>query len=226
MKVVEPSVSTASRRRTSACFPAIRWAARARDSVTVGSSPSGTSATVTPTANRNPSVGRCPEQHCQREEADADPDGHHRDGPDHPVQLYRRAGSAGAVPCGSGPRSRRAWCCAPVATTTAYAGLDHDEGAGVQRRTRLGVHGHALAGQHRLVHGQLVAVHHRQVGTDPVAGFSSTRSPTTSSSAPIQVRRPSRRTGPAPAAAHRAGRWPGRRGTPARTRRPRSAAPR
>ena len=57
MNVVEPSVSTASRRRTSACRRAMRCAPMASDSVTVGSSPSGTSATVTPIANRNPSRG-------------------------------------------------------------------------------------------------------------------------------------------------------------------------
>jgi hypothetical protein len=55
MNVVEPSVSTDSKRRTRAWRPAMRWAPIANDSVTVGSSPSGTSATVTPMANRKPS---------------------------------------------------------------------------------------------------------------------------------------------------------------------------
>ena len=52
MKVVAPSVSTASRRRTSALRSAMVWAPRARDRVTVGSRPSGTSATETPTPKR------------------------------------------------------------------------------------------------------------------------------------------------------------------------------
>ncbi len=49
--VVSPSVSTDESRRTSALRFAIRCVARASDSVTVGSRPSGTSATVTPIAN-------------------------------------------------------------------------------------------------------------------------------------------------------------------------------
>ena len=60
MKVVEPRVSTASRFRTSALRCAIRCAPTARDSVTVGSRPSGTSATITPMANRNASRQEMP----------------------------------------------------------------------------------------------------------------------------------------------------------------------
>ena len=60
MKVVEPRVSTASRLRTSALRAAIRCAPMARDSVTVGSRPSGTSATVTPMANRKASRQEMP----------------------------------------------------------------------------------------------------------------------------------------------------------------------
>jgi protein-S-isoprenylcysteine O-methyltransferase Ste14 len=46
--VVDPRVSTDSRRRTSARWDAIRRAPIANDKVVVGSSPSGTSATVIP----------------------------------------------------------------------------------------------------------------------------------------------------------------------------------
>jgi len=60
MKVVEPNVSTASRLRTSTCRSAIRSAPHANESVTVGSSASGTNATVTPIANTNPSDGSLP----------------------------------------------------------------------------------------------------------------------------------------------------------------------
>ncbi|EXI73055.1 MAG: hypothetical protein AW07_02987 [Candidatus Accumulibacter sp. SK-11] len=49
--VVEPSVSTAGRWRTSALRLAIRWVAMASDRVTVGRSPSGTLATMMPMAN-------------------------------------------------------------------------------------------------------------------------------------------------------------------------------
>jgi hypothetical protein len=60
MKVVEPSVSTASRCRTSTWRLAICSAPHASDRVTVGSSASGTSATVTPMANTNPSLAGLP----------------------------------------------------------------------------------------------------------------------------------------------------------------------
>ena len=60
MNVVEPSVSTASRLRTSTWRLAICSAPQASDNVTVGSSASGTRATVTPIANTNPSVGGLP----------------------------------------------------------------------------------------------------------------------------------------------------------------------
>ncbi len=53
--VVEPSVSTASRWRTSTFRLAICSAPHASDSVTVGNNASGTRATVTPMANTNPS---------------------------------------------------------------------------------------------------------------------------------------------------------------------------
>ncbi len=60
MKVVAPSVSTDSSRRTRAFCPAIRCAPMASDRVTVGSSPSGTSATVTPIPKMNPSEAGTP----------------------------------------------------------------------------------------------------------------------------------------------------------------------
>ncbi len=49
--VVEPSVSTAGRWRTSALRLAMRCVAMASESVTVGSRPSGTLATMMPMAN-------------------------------------------------------------------------------------------------------------------------------------------------------------------------------
>ena len=60
MKVVAPRVSTDSSRRTSAFCPAIRWAPIASERVTVGSNPSGTSATVTPIPKMNPSEAGTP----------------------------------------------------------------------------------------------------------------------------------------------------------------------
>lgn len=60
MYVVAPSVSTASSCRTRALRSAISDAPRANDKVTVGSSPSGTSATLTPTPNRKALVASSP----------------------------------------------------------------------------------------------------------------------------------------------------------------------
>ena len=60
MKVVEPRVSTAWRLRTRALRLAMRCAPTARESVTVGSRPSGTSATATPMANRKASRQEMP----------------------------------------------------------------------------------------------------------------------------------------------------------------------
>jgi hypothetical protein len=59
-KVVDPNVSTASRCRTNPLRRAIRWAATDNDSVTVGRSPSGTNATVIPTAKMKPASGGVP----------------------------------------------------------------------------------------------------------------------------------------------------------------------
>ena len=58
--VIDPRVSTASSRRTSAWRRAMRCAPIASDSVTVGRRPSGTSATVTPIANTTASLAFVP----------------------------------------------------------------------------------------------------------------------------------------------------------------------
>ena len=89
MNVVEPSVSTASRRRTSAWLCAIRLAPIASDNVTVGSRPSGTSATVTPDSEQEAVRGRHADQQRHRHEADADAD---RDRCDHPYQSIQLGG--------------------------------------------------------------------------------------------------------------------------------------
>ena len=87
MNVVDPRVSTASRLRTSALRAAIRWAPMASDSVTVGNRPSGTRATVTPTANRNPSRASVPERQREAEEGDADSERDEGDRPHHTMEL-------------------------------------------------------------------------------------------------------------------------------------------
>ena len=66
MTEVHPSVSTAERRLTSAFRRAIRWTPIARERVTVGSSPSGTKATIIPRAKRNPSPGFIPAARTER----------------------------------------------------------------------------------------------------------------------------------------------------------------
>jgi hypothetical protein len=64
MTVADPSVSTAGRCRTTVCRLAIRFDAMAMASVTVGSSPSGTLATMMPMANtklcQNDRLSTCP----------------------------------------------------------------------------------------------------------------------------------------------------------------------
>ncbi len=60
MKVVEPSVSTASRLRTRICRLDICSAPHASERVTVGSRASGTRATVTPIAKMKPSSSELP----------------------------------------------------------------------------------------------------------------------------------------------------------------------
>jgi hypothetical protein len=76
----------------------MRWAPIASDSVTVGSRPSGTRATVTPTANRKPSPRGHAHQHRQREEPRAHRDRHRGDDPRHPHQLEVQG--AGRPPLG------------------------------------------------------------------------------------------------------------------------------
>ena len=87
MKVVEPSVSTASSRRTSACsrHP---LAPIASDSVTVGSRPSGTSATVTPTRRGIRRSGGS-RRALRERRSGADTYGDHRDHADDAVELDR-----------------------------------------------------------------------------------------------------------------------------------------
>ena len=78
MTVVSPSVSTEESRRTSALRFAMRWVPNASASVTVGSSPSGTFATVTPMANtkrssrpmpRNPATTKKSEPRPKRDDS-------------------------------------------------------------------------------------------------------------------------------------------------------------
>ena len=56
MTVVQPSVSTEESFLMSALRPAMRWTPMASDRVTVGSRPSGTMATMMPTAKTKPSI--------------------------------------------------------------------------------------------------------------------------------------------------------------------------
>ena len=98
--VVSPSVSTDDRRRTSALRFAIRCVASASESVTVGSSPSGTSATVTPIANTNRSVRPIPASAGDDEEQPADRDREQRHDPRQVVELaLERAALAPRLLC-------------------------------------------------------------------------------------------------------------------------------
>ncbi len=79
MTVVQPSVSTDESFLMSAWRSAMRWTPIASDSVTVGSSPSGTSATMMPTEKRKPSIERqAAEEVAEDEEDDSDARGDDR----------------------------------------------------------------------------------------------------------------------------------------------------
>ena len=115
---------------------AIRCAPMASDSVTVGSSPSGTSATVTPMANRNPSRGSTPSSKARPKNASADRHRDHRDDPDDPRAARRPGGRPGAAPTGSARRCRPAGCRAPIAVTIGRAVALDDERPGRERDRR------------------------------------------------------------------------------------------
>ena len=94
MTVVQPSVSTAERRLISALRLAMRCTPMARDSVTVGSSPSGTKATIMPMAKMKLSARSTPANDDGQEEEDAaHGDGDDRDELRHALHLLlQRAG--------------------------------------------------------------------------------------------------------------------------------------
>ena len=120
MTVVSPSVSTDESRRTRALRPAMRWVAIARERVTVGSRPSGMSATITPIANRKRSARLMPPMPASRKKAA-------------PMAIARTATMrvTRSSSRSSGLRSRRVRCaraamrpnrvCIPVAVTLASA---------------------------------------------------------------------------------------------------------
>ena len=118
--VVDPSVSTASRFRTSTRRSAMRSAAQARLSVTVGRRASGTSATVTPMPNTNPSDSGMPRRTLIAKNDPPTPTAIHAI-----VRTTRRSSTVSGLAGGGVPVVSRAMSArrvdAPVARTTACA---------------------------------------------------------------------------------------------------------
>ena len=216
MKVVAPRVSTASRRRTRACCVAISWAPCANDSVTVGSSPSGTSATETPTPNRKASAAGRPSSSAATPSTT-------------PVSAAMNATTRTTRFSCSGQRARRdarrvavieaieaMVVLGPVADTTARASPGHHERAGQDRLAGLARDRSALAGDHRLVDGKPSRLHQQHVGGDAVPRRSAARRRRRRGPGP--ARRTPHRCAPrgrSLAAAPAAPASSGRRGTPA-----------
>ncbi len=204
--VVAPSVSTDSRCLTSAPRCAILVALIASESVSVGSSPSGTSATITPIPNKKPLRVGVPSPSATPKKATPAPIA---------KAAINRTARSRSTRSGVGRRwtspVRRAMSPsrvrAPVATTTARAAPDVTY---VPAKTSPGAASGSSPGS---AHASAV----RDIGTDsPVSVDSSTRSasacvtrasaeirspststttsPRTSSPAGIDTRRPSRRT--------------------------------
>ena len=170
MKVVDPSVSTASRLRTSTCRCAICSAPHASERVTVGSRPSGTRATVTPMAKTNPSEAGFP----SRSEST-------KNSPPTPTAMAatvrtRRCSSwvSGLGDLGRRrrqlgdrrqPGGRRRWR-SPWPRPRPRRRRCRRTAPHGRRRARF-----ALPGEHRRVDEQAVRGHGGRVGRDAVAGF-------------------------------------------------------
>ena len=169
MKVVEPSVSTDSRRRTSAPRAAILWAPIARDRLTVGSRPSGTRARARHVERKeervreaNPDERRDDQEHDTHRKCDRGHDAHDA------IQLDReralRAPSRGRQLRDLG-QPRRAAGRGDRADGFA---LD-DVRPGKHRLALLWGRWNAFTGQHRRIDGQAVDVAHTQVRRDTVS---------------------------------------------------------
>ncbi len=118
--VVSPSVSTAESRRTIALRRAIRCVASASESVTVGSRPSGTLATMTPIANRKRSVAPIPSVPASRKNAAPS-----ETESSATTRVIRRISSSSGLSWRSAPAvsvvMRPSSVCMPVAATSASA---------------------------------------------------------------------------------------------------------
>ena len=124
--MVEPSASTAGRWRTSALRFAMRCVAMASDSVTVGSRPSGTLATMMPMANSRFSQNGRPSAWPMRKNTPPMPRGEHGDDAGQPrdLALQRR-----------GDRARRLRQVGDLAELGVHAGGEH-HGARLARHHR------------------------------------------------------------------------------------------
>ena len=193
MNVVEPSVSTASRLRTRIWRLAICSAPQASERVTVGSSASGTRATVTPMAKMNPSSSGLPTSSEMRKKRPPTP---------RAITAVNRTTScrprvSGVTGFGDAVVSRAMPArrvCSPVATTTARPSPSTTN-VPAYSASRAPTVTAALSPVSIEVstRRRLATVTVASAGTrSPLS--SSSRSSTTTSSASMICRRPSRRT--------------------------------
>jgi hypothetical protein len=160
---VSPSVSTEERRRTSALRRAIRWVASARESVTVGSSPSGNHDAD---GEHEPLLEAHPQRSGNDEEETAHRGREHRDEPCHVIELPLERGAL--PPHLLGERG-------DASELRPHPRRRHDRSADARRHVRASEHAPLrddrprLAGQHRVVDAQLGLGQQLRVRRDPVA---------------------------------------------------------
>ena len=134
----------------------------------MGRRPSGTRATVTPTANRNPSEAWVPTSTATAKNASPTPTAIGRDGPHDAVELDRQ-GAGGAAPgLGEAGDARQTGGRADRRDAAEALALDHER-AREDGRTRLHHLRHALPRHRGGVDPEPVGLQHLEVGRDAVA---------------------------------------------------------
>ena len=133
----------------------MRWAPTASDSVTVGSRPSGTRATVTPMANRKPSAAGVPTRQREPKKPAPTPTAMRSDEPDDPVELAGERGRAGGDPPAVSLAMSASRVRPPVAAMTALGPRPRPRSVPATRGSPTAtVDRHALAGERGRVDAQ------------------------------------------------------------------------
>ena len=178
--VVDPSVSIADSRLTSAPERASSRTPIASASVIVGSSPSGTLATISPIAKLAASVKGSPASSAEREEGESCDDGHQSDHPCDPPDFALERALLALEPLGEGGDATQLGAHARREHERAGLPLGHvraaeDEVARLEERRMVKELGGAicrerLARQHREVDLER-ALEQTRVSRDPIARF-------------------------------------------------------